>query len=52
MKCGLFSHMQNSKWTASFFALEGLENRNLKVLEYLLRSGKVDITHKDKVSYA
>ena len=45
------SHIfQDSEWTALFFALEGVENYNLKVFDYLLRSGRVDVSHKDKVS--
>jgi len=38
---------QENDWTALFFAVEGHHD---KVLDYLLRSERVDVTHKDKVS--
>ena len=44
-------HLQYNQWTALFFALEGIQNQDLKIFEYLLSLGKgrVDIEHKDRV---
>jgi hypothetical protein len=38
--------MQDFKWTAVFFAVQ---ERRAMVLDYLLRTGRVDVTHKDDV---
>ena len=38
---------QEKSWTALFFAVE---SRHHEVLEYLLETKSVDVTHKDKVS--
>ena len=44
-------HLQYNQWTALFFALEGAQNQDLEVFNYLLSLGKrrVDIEHKDRV---
>jgi hypothetical protein len=38
--------MQDFQWTAVFFAVQ---ERRAMVLDYLLRTGRVDVTHKDDV---
>ena len=45
-------HVQYNEWTALFFALEGAQNQDLKIFDYLLGLGKgrVDIEHRDRVS--
>ena len=38
---------QTNKWTAAFFAMQA---EQLEVLDYLLRTGRVDLKHEDVVS--
>ena len=38
---------QTNKWTAAFFAMQA---EQLEILDYLLRTGRVDLKHEDVVS--
>ena len=50
VKINMHVHMQDFQWTAIFFAVQELE-LDYRVLDYLLRSQRVDVTHVDKVGH-